>query len=178
MRRRPLVSKSLLLRCAGMMVSLVLAPLVPLVAQSASVAGEVVSAQGIRERREASNRAIARHDSAGFAAILAESVIVVTSASARYVGRVIYVNSMVAQFRARPDVVYRRTPDAVRVFAPWRMASEAGTWQGSWTEPDGKVEIGGRYFAKWRQVGGAWFIESETYVPERCSGSTFCDRVP
>jgi hypothetical protein len=88
------------------------------------------------------------------------------------------VNSMLTQFRARPDVVYRRTPSEVRVFAPWRMASEEGTWVGSWTEPDGTLTIGGRYFAKWRRVGDAWFVESETYVPEQCTGSAFCTRVP
>jgi Domain of unknown function (DUF4440) len=169
-----------------LLVCLVAMPLAPLAAQAttptasgtATSATDEVAARAILARREASNRAIARHDSAGFVAILAESVVVVTSASARYAGRTTYVNSMLAQFRARPDVVYRRTPGAVRVFAPWRMASEAGTWVGSWTEPDGKVAIGGRYFAKWRQVGDAWFVESETYVPEHCTGSAFCARVP
>lgn len=164
-------------------------PLAPLAAQAATppATGTVTSAtsatddadaRAIRARRESSNRAIARHDSADFAAILAESIVVLTSASARYVGRTTYVNSMLSQFRARPDVVYRREPNLIRVFAPWHMASEAGIWVGSWTEPDGKLTIGGRYFAKWRRIGDAWFVESETYVPEHCTGSAFCARVP
>jgi Domain of unknown function (DUF4440) len=173
-----------------LMVALVAAPLVaplvsplvsPLGAQTDSASlywADSRDASLIRARRESSNRAIARHDSAGFAAILAESVVVVTSASARYAGRTTYVNSMLSQFRARPDVVYRREPNLIRVFAPWRMASEAGIWVGSWTEPDGKVSIGGRYFAKWRQIGDAWVVESEVYVPEHCTGSAFCTRVP
>ncbi|MBL8983596.1 MAG: nuclear transport factor 2 family protein [Gemmatimonadetes bacterium] len=132
----------------------------------------------IRRRRERSNAAIARHDSAGFAEMLAPNVAIVTSNSVHSDNRDAYVQRMVGQFRSRPDVVYRRTPTEVSVFAPWRMASERGTWTGSWTEPDGKVTIGGSYFAKWRQLNGAWFVESETYVPERCSGSAYCERVP
>lgn len=166
------------MRRAMLVLALFAAPLAAQTAEGAVRRADGPEASLVRARRESSNRAIAAHDSAGFAAILAESVIVVTSASARYVGRTTYVNSMLTQFRARPDVVYRRTPAEVRVFAPWRMASEEGTWVGTWTEPDGKVTIGGRYFAKWRQVGGTWFVESETYVPERCTGSAFCARVP
>lgn len=161
-------------------------PLAPLAAQAstppstrtATSATDDADARAIRARRESSNRAIERHDSAGFAAILADSVVVMTSASARFLGRAMYVNAMLSQYRALPDVVYRRTPSAVRVFAPWRMASEEGRWVGSWTEPDGKVSIGGRYFAKWREIDGVWLVESETYVPEHCAGSAFCARVP
>jgi ketosteroid isomerase-like protein len=135
-------------------------------------------AREIRRRRESSNAAIARHDSAGFAAILAPGVTVLTSTSVFTHDRDSHVASMVNWFRERPDVVYRRTPSEVAVFAPWRMASERGTWTGFWTEPDGKVSVGGSYFAKWRQLNGAWFVESETYVPERCAGSSYCGRVP
>lgn len=135
-------------------------------------------AREIRRLRESSNLAIARHDSAGFAAILAPNVAVVTSTSRIGRGRDAESAGMAETFRSRPDVWYRRTPVEVRVFAPWRMASEQGTWTGSWTEPDGKVTIGGSYFAKWRQQDGTWVVESETYVPERCSGSAYCSRVP
>jgi ketosteroid isomerase-like protein len=135
-------------------------------------------ARAVRQRREASNRAIAQHDSAAFAATLAAHVIVVSSNSTRSDGRDAYVARMVSQFRARPDVVYRRTPIDVRLYLPWGMASEHGTWTGSWTEPDGRVTIGGTFFAKWRKVGDAWMIESEVFVPERCSGSIYCQRAP
>jgi uncharacterized protein (TIGR02246 family) len=133
-------------------------------------------AREIRRRREASNAAIARHDSAGVVATFAPDVSVVTSTSAHYQGRDAYIAQFAAQFRTRPDVVYRRTPLEVKVFGPWRMASESGQWTGSWTEPDGKVVVGGSYSAKWRQLNGEWFIESEIFVPERCSGSTYCRR--
>ena len=110
--------------------------------------------------------------------MLADSIVVVSSTSTVTRGRGAYVTSLEAWFRARPDVLYRRTPESVSVFDGWGQASESGTWAGSWTEPDGKVTIGGRYFAKWRKVDGAWTVESETYVPERCAGSAYCRRVP
>ena len=132
----------------------------------------------IRSRRESSNAAIARHDTAGFAAILAPDLVVVSSTSTHHHSKKEHLRSMAEWFVARPDVIYRRTPDSVRVFEPWRMASETGTWVGSWTAADGKVVIGGRYFAKWRFSDGAWLVESETYVPEHCTGSVYCSSMP
>jgi len=132
----------------------------------------------IRARRESSNLAIARHDVAGLGAILAANVVVVTSNSIHRDGRAGNEQSFAEQFRTRPDVVYRRTPEDVRVFTPWQMASELGTWTGSWTDPDGKIQLAGRYFAKWRKVDGEWFVESETYVPESCTGGAYCAQAP
>lgn len=142
------------------------------VSQSSDAAGE------IRRRRESSNAAIARHDTAGIGAILAPHFTITSSTSRHDDGRDAHVRSFAEQFRTRPDVVYRRTPDDVRVFAPWQMASERGRWTGSWTDADGKIQLGGSYFAKWRKLGGVWYVESETYVPETCTGGAYCTRVP
>ena len=135
-------------------------------------------AREIRRLRERSNRAIAAHDTAGIAAILALNVTVLTSNSVAMVGRDANAVRFAEQFRSRPDVVYRRTPSAVNVFAAWRMASEVGRWTGSWTDSDGKLSIGGVYFAKWRQIDGRWLVESETYVPDRCVGGAYCVTTP
>jgi uncharacterized protein (TIGR02246 family) len=132
----------------------------------------------IRARRAASNEAIAGHDTAGIGAILAPDVIVVTSNSIHREGRDANVASFAEQFRTRPDVVYRRTPDEVRVFAPWLMAAERGRWTGSWTDGDGKIRLTGSYYAKWRKVDGQWLVESETYTPETCTGGAYCTKVP
>jgi hypothetical protein len=150
----------------------------PASAQTAGVSGTGPAEDLIRLRRESSNAAIARHDTAGFAAILAEDLFVVSSTSTHSASKREHVLSMAAWFAARPDVTYRRTPGSVRVFDAWGMASESGSWVGSWTEADGKVAIGGSYFAKWRYRGGNWFVEVETYVPEHCSGSVYCTTVP
>ena len=134
--------------------------------------------RAIRQRRAASNAAIAKHDTGGIGAAMAENISVVTSRSAQSIGRAANMTSFAEQFRTRKDVVYVRTPEQVRVYEPWGMASEHGHWVGSWTETDGKVQIGGSYFAKWRLKSGTWFIESETYVPERCTGSKYCATPP
>ena len=136
------------------------------------------SERAIRARRESSNQAIAKHDTAGIGAILAADVVIVTSNSLRQAGRAAAVTRFADQFMTRPDVVYRRTPDSVVVFTPWGMASERGRWTGSWTDTGAKISIGGSYFAKWRLIDGAWFVESETYVPERCTGGKYCTTVP
>ncbi len=132
----------------------------------------------IRGLRESSNVAIARHDTAGISNILAPNVVVVASTSDVTVGRDANAARFAELFRTRPDVVYRRTPREVTVFTPWRMASESGTWTGSWTAADGNVTISGRYFAKWQEVDGRWLVQSETYMPEQCSGSAYCARAP
>ena len=134
--------------------------------------------RAIRLQRALSNAAIARHDTGGIGAPMAENVIVVTSRSAQQIGRAANMTSFAEQFRSRPDVVYERMPTHVRVYEPWGMASEQGLWTGSWTETDGKIHISGVYFAKWRLRNGSWQIESETYVPERCSGGVYCRTPP
>lgn len=131
-------------------------------------------ARTIRARRESSNAAIARHDTAGIGAILAPHALVVSSTSAVSTGRAAMLARFAEQFAARPDVVYRRTAEDVRVFAPWTMAFERGTWTGSWTDADGRISLRGSYAAKWRRIDGTWLVESETYVPESCTGGAYC----
>ena len=145
---------------------------------SSAIAQAGPNEQAIRRRRAASNAAIARHDTAGIGAVMADSVIVVTSRSAQQVGRAANMASFAEQFRTRRDVVYERTPQQVRIYDPWGMASESGRWTGSWTDSDGKIRIGGSYFAKWRLKNGSWLIESETYVPDRCTGGAYCRTPP
>ena len=148
------------------------------IGQGQIVAQGISDEQQIRARRESSNAAIERHDPAGIGAVLASNVIVVTSNSVHREGRDANVESFAEQFRSRPGVIYRRTPDEVRVFAPWLMAAERGRWTGSWTDADGKIQLAGSYYAKWRKVDGQWFVESETYTPDTCTGGAYCTRVP
>lgn len=132
----------------------------------------------IRLRRATSNASIMKHDTVGFAAILAPDVVSTTSASAKNIGRASVVASMASRYVEKPDVLYVRAPEEVIVFLPWGMASEEGHWRGTWTDPDGKVEISGPYFAKWRRINRAWYVESETYVPDKCTGGKFCTTIP
>ena len=135
-------------------------------------------ARTIRSLREQSNAAIARHDTAGIGAILAPHVVVVTSNSIVMAGRDLNLRRFAEQFESSPDVRYRRTPSEVKIFGAWGMASEEGRWTGGWTDSGGPLAIGGVYFAKWRQVDGRWLVESETYVPDRCTGGRYCRTSP
>jgi len=148
------------------------------------VAGGVTIAQTpsderiIRESRATSNAAIAKHDLPGIARFWMDDIHITTSTSAQESGRAPNQQRMSQQFERRPDTTYLRTPSAVDVFADWAVASERGEWIGRWTEPDGKVEIGGTYLAQWRKIDGRWLIQSELYVPTRCKGSKYCSQRP
>lgn len=132
----------------------------------------------IREARIRSNAAIAAHDTDALARIWMSDVTVVTSTGATQSGREANRDSFAAQFTARPDVVYIRTPDVIDVMPGWEVASERGTWTGQWTQPDGVTRIGGTYLAQWRKVNGAWLLHAELFVPTHCTGSSWCDRHP
>ncbi|MGE3616680.1 MAG: DUF4440 domain-containing protein [Gemmatimonadales bacterium] len=130
--------------------------------------------RAIRQLRQASNEAIARHDTAGIGAAMAPGVVVVPSTSVVATGRAANLRAFAETFAARPDVIYRRTPGEIRVDPKWRMAAESGRWTGRWTDADGPVSIEGTYFAKWREGPGGWRIEAETFVPDRCVGGRGC----
>jgi ketosteroid isomerase-like protein len=143
----------------------------------------VMSAQSsdeqlIRAARDRSNAAIAKHDLDGIATAWMDTVHVVSSTSAQTAGKAANRDRMAAQFTNRPDTIYIRKPITVEIFAPWNVASERGEWTGTWTEPDGKLEIGGTYQAQWRKIDGRWLIQGELYVPTRCKGSNYCSRRP
>jgi ketosteroid isomerase-like protein len=134
--------------------------------------------QAIRDSRARSNAAIAAHDIAGIARAWANDVHVVSSTSAQTAGSQANQQRMARQFETRPDTIYVRTPGTIGVYSPWNVASERGEWIGRWTEPDGKLEIGGTYLAQWRRVDGRWLIQAELYVPTHCRGSKYCSQRP
>ena len=140
--------------------------------------GAQTDEQTIRDIRARSNAAIAAHDLAGIARAWAGDIHVFTSTSAQASGSQANQQRMAAQFKNRPDTIYVRTPEAVAIYAPWNVASERGTWVGRWTEPDGKLEIGGTYQAQWRKINGQWLIQAELYVPTHCRGSNYCNQRP
>ena len=132
----------------------------------------------IHDARKRSNDAIAAHDLAGIAGAWMPDVHVVSSTSAQTAGNQANQQRMARQFEMRPDTVYVRSPRTIDVFTSWSVASERGEWIGRWTEPDGKLEIGGTYQAQWRKVNGRWLIQAELYVPTHCRGSKYCLQRP
>jgi ketosteroid isomerase-like protein len=134
--------------------------------------------QMIRDTRARSNAAIAAHDLAGIARAWLNDVHVVSSTSAQTAGSQANQQRMARQFETRPDTIYVRTPATIDVYSAWNVASERGEWIGRWTEPDGKLEIGGTYLAQWRRIDGRWLIQAELYVPTHCRGSKYCSQRP
>jgi ketosteroid isomerase-like protein len=139
--------------------------------------------QEIRALREISNKAIADKDTSVLGSTWTEDYHIVSSRNAEVAGRKGNLARFAGEFSARPDVIYVRTTEQVDVFSQWNMAAESGTWVGRWTEParEGnpvKVELQGRYFAKWHKVKGQWRIRAEIFVPLQCSGEPFCSQSP
>jgi len=128
----------------------------------------------IRAARERFNQAIARHDFAHLADDWADSIRVITSRGTATVGRAAYRALFARGVGEHPDERYRRTPATVTVLTAWDMATEAGDWQGEWTDRDGPVRVSGRYLAQWRRLDGRWRLAAESFIAERCVGGRYC----
>jgi ketosteroid isomerase-like protein len=129
----------------------------------------------IRAARTRYNQAIARHDTAAIAMVLLPEVVQVTSTNAVSTSRDSTLARMAGLFASRPDVVYVRMPERIDVNTAWGQAAEEGAWTGRWTQADGVTRVGGRYFAKWRKVGGRWLLLSEVFVQTSCFGTSYCE---
>jgi ketosteroid isomerase-like protein len=138
----------------------------------------VADEQLIRDTRARSNAAIAAHDPPAIAQAWMDDLHVVSSTSAQTAGRTANQQRMTEQFARRPDTIYVRKPITIDVNPRWSVASERGEWTGGWTEPDGKMTIGGTYLAQWRKINGQWLIQAELYVPTHCAGSKYCEQRP
>ena len=127
-------------------------------------------AEAIRLLRAQSNEAIARHDADALRAYLAEDFVITISTGAIERSREEHGKSFAAHFEEHPDVVYVRTPSEITLSEAYPLAIEHGTWVGSRTTENGKLENGGQYTAAWRKTDGIWRIYSELFVGLYCSG--------
>ncbi len=132
----------------------------------------------IAAARARSNAAIAAHDTTAIMREWMPDIHVVSSTSRQSAGAAANAQSMQAQFARHPDTRWVRTPSRIDVFAAWQVASEAGEWVGTWTDPDGPVRIRGTYLAQWRRVDERWLIQAEVFVPTACEGGAYCARRP
>jgi uncharacterized protein (TIGR02246 family) len=131
----------------------------------------------IRRARQASNDAIRAHDADAVASFFTDDYSLVSSANLQVSGKEQNRANLAKQFEERPDVIYVRTPRELGFYAPWGMAYEIGTWEGSWSD-GGTVKIGGTYLAKWQKVSDRWLIRAEVFVPTHCEGTAYCDTAP
>ena len=137
-----------------------------------SAADEV---QAIRDSRIAQNDAILEQDIDAIASHWERGVRSTAGTGIFVTGRDEYRRAFRDEFRNLDDVLYSRIPEiielsSVRVSDAQHMASESGTWTGSWTSPRGPTQMSGAYSAMWRKRNGRWRIRSELFVALSCTG--------
>jgi len=133
-------------------------------------ADEAVVAQ-VRAAREASNAAFAARDVDRIASFWTENVSITAGSGTAAIGRNVWREAIAAQFERYPDVLYVRMPDAVNVSDVAPLASEHGTWRGSWSTENGPVVSAGDYQAMWRRGPEGWRLRSQLFVTLSCEGS-------
>ncbi|MEQ8364489.1 MAG: nuclear transport factor 2 family protein [Cyclobacteriaceae bacterium] len=132
----------------------------------------------IRYSRDFNNEAIKDRDTVAIDDAWMDNIVVISSADTQINGKAALKKVFVDQFNSSADAIYVRTPVKIEMMKQWGMASEVGTWEGSWTIPDGKIEIGGTYYAKWHKVRDKWLIRTEVYTPTYCTGGPYCNSIP
>ena len=143
------------------------------VVTSTLVSTSVLSDEGveiIRELREQSNAAIARHDVAGIQSFLHDDYVISISTGAIERSRDAHISGFAQHFEEFPDVVYIRTPNEIVLSQAFPLAIEEGTWIGTRTTESGEREVGGRYTAAWKNTESGWQIYSELFVALYCKG--------
>jgi ketosteroid isomerase-like protein len=128
-------------------------------------------AETIRVLREQSNEAIARHDAEAIGSFLSDDFVITISTGAIERSRDEHVKNFAQHFEEYPDVLYVRTPSQITISEAYPLALEQGTWAGTRTTTNGKLESGGQYAAAWKQTDKGWKIYSELFVALYCNGA-------
>jgi len=117
----------------------------------------------IKANRAESNAAIKAHDDFKVSALFDRDAVVITGGGTAIATRKALRATFVQQFR-QPDLVYMRTPKTIEVSEDLSEAAENGTWVGSWSVGDKKVEASGTYMALWHPVADKWLIKGEMFA--------------
>jgi ketosteroid isomerase-like protein len=113
----------------------------------------------IRQLRDQSNAAIARHDLGPALAIHHDHARIIGSDGSLLDGAAAIARAFAASF-ADPDfVTYVRSPLSIAVNGS--TAAETGNWTGQW----GRREVRGTYMARWNREPAGWRIVAELFVP-------------
>jgi ketosteroid isomerase-like protein len=131
-------------------------------------------ADRIRSARQASNRALQKHDLKAFAANLDPELVVVTGRGSFVPTRQAYLDLFEQDFGNPQALRFVRLTDSVEVNPDAPLAAEHGHWIG--IGPNGASSVGGSYLAMWRQTAEGWKIRSELFVLLRCFDAAACER--
>lgn len=113
----------------------------------------------IRQLREQSNAAIARHDVGPARAILHDNARIIGSNGDFFNGADAMARAFAERFADPNFVTYIRAPDSIDVDGT--TAAEAGTWIGRWKDR----EVQGTYLARWNREPAGWRIVAELFIP-------------
>jgi ketosteroid isomerase-like protein len=113
----------------------------------------------IRQLRDRSNAAIARHDVGPALAIHHDQARIIGSDGSLLDGAAAIARAFAASF-ADPDfVAYARCPLSIAVNGS--TAAETGDWTGQWR----RREVRGTYLARWSREPAGWRIVAELFIP-------------
>jgi ketosteroid isomerase-like protein len=113
----------------------------------------------IRQLRDQSNAAIARHDVESVLVIFDDRARIIGSDGSLLDGPAAIARAFAASF-ADPDfVTYVRSPLSIAVNGA--TAAETGNWTGQWRHR----EVCGTYLARWSRKAAGWRIVAELFIP-------------
>lgn len=128
----------------------------------------------VRKRTAIWNTAFAQRDISTLTSLFSEDA-QLSSAGGKWKNRAECAQLFEALFKRRPDITWVNKPTKIEVNPVWKVAYETGDWKEAWTEPDGRAEIQGKYFAMWKLNEGVWYINAAIFTPQRCIGeSKYC----
>jgi ketosteroid isomerase-like protein len=130
----------------------------------------------VRKRSAIWNTAFAQRDNSTLTSLFSEDAQMAT-AGGKFKNRAECTQLFEALFKRRPDVTWLNKPAKIEINPVWKVAYETGDWKEAWTEPDGRVEIKGKYFAMWllNLNEGVWYLNAAIFTPRRCIGeSKYC----
>jgi ketosteroid isomerase-like protein len=134
--------------------------------------------RAIREAREANNAALRVRNAQQVADNYLESFFLLTSTNGFFQGKQTVANIYQTVFTTRENVLFVRTPNAIAVNNDWNMASEKGSWVGTWIVNGENIQVAGDYYAKWHKVDGTWKLKCEVYTQLACQGDVVCNNKP
>lgn len=121
----------------------------------------------IVQQRDLFNKAIKEADVDAIAAILSESVILVTgSDSVLFTGKQAQLDIWLSDFdKGDERDIYLRTTQCVTISSLGTMAMEYGQWEGIRGD---NLLYSGSYSAKWRfnDASQSWLLEAETFMTD------------